>query len=471
MHTESEQSLQEVYIMIKKERNMLTGPLAPDILLYTIPVILTSWLQLLFNAADLVVVGRFCGSLSVAAVGVTGAITHLIINLFMGLAVGAGVSVAHAIGSQEWDKVSRTVHTAIPTAFLGGIALTVIGVLISPALLRMMDTPDTILPMAAVYMRIIFGGVTFTLVYNYCTSILRAAGDTQSPLIILLAAGVVNVILNVIFVVVFHMNVAGVALATILSQGLSACALLIVLMRRKDGCRFRFRKMRIYGPELTKILRIGLPAGVQGCMFSISNVIIQSSMNSFGDMLVSGNAAVANLEGFCFTAVNGFQQAAVNYTGQNVGARQYDRVRRIFYLCGLYAGLVGLLTGGGFYLFRKPLLGIYITDSQQVLELGMTRMAYTSLLYFLYGPMDAAAGSLRGLGASATSMIISVVGICGSRLGWIFTVFRIPQFHTPESLYISYPISWVLTGIVEFIVFAILFRRAAAWETKEPQTD
>lgn len=448
--------------MVKRtERNMLQGPLAMGILLYTLPIILTSYLQLLFNAADLVVVGRFCGSVSVAAVGVTGAITNLIINLFMGLSVGAGVAVAHAIGSRESQVVHRTVHTAMLTALIGGVVLTAVGVAYSPIFLRWMDTPENVLPLSSVYMRIYFSGITFTMVYNYCTSILRAAGDTQSPMIILMAAGVVNVILNVVFVAAFHMNVAGVALATVISQALSALAVTVVLMRRRDDIRFYPTKMRLYWPQMKKIVRIGLPAGIQGATFSVSNVIIQSAMNSFGEVLVSGNAAVSNLEGFCFATVNGFHQAAVNYIGQNVGAQQYDRVKKIFKLCVLYASLAGLLVGGALTIFRRPLLSIYITDSQQALEVGMIRVFFTSAPYFLYGLLDAAAGSLRGLGASTISMLISVLGICGSRLLWIFTVFQIPELHTPICLYSSYPISWILTAIAEFVVFPIIFRRMA----------
>ena len=438
---------------------MLQGPLAINLLLYTLPIILTSYLQLLFNAADLVVVGRFCGSVSVAAVGVTGAITNLIINLFIGLSVGAGVSVAHAIGSRESEVIHRTVHTALLTALVGGVVLTGVGVAYSPTFLRWMDTPENVLPLSSIYMRIYFAGITFTMVYNYCTSILRAAGDTKSPMMILMAAGVINVILNVIFVAVFHMNVAGVALATVISQALSAVAVVVVLMKRKDDLRFYPSKMRIYWPQLKKIIRIGLPAGIQSSTFSISNVIIQSSMNSFGEVLVSGNAAVSNIEGFCFATVNGFHQAAVNYVGQNVGAQQFDRVKRIFRLSVTYAALAGLIVGGAVTIFRRPLLGIYITDSPEALQIGMTRIFFTSAPYFLYGLLDAAAGSLRGMGASTISMVISVLGICGSRLLWVFTVFQIPALHTPECLYSSYVISWVLTTVAEFIAFPIIFRK------------
>ena len=438
---------------------MLEGPLAMSILSYTIPIILTSYLQLLFNAADLVVVGRFCGSISVAAVGATGAITNLIVNLFIGLSVGAGVSVAHAIGSRADEIVHRTVHTALLMALVGGVLLTVVGVRYSTTFLRWMDTPENVLPLSSLYMRIYFGGITFSMVYNYCTSILRAAGDTQSPMIVLMIAGVLNIILNVVFVAGFHMNVAGVAWATVISEAVSAVAVTVILMKRKDACRFYPAKMRIYGPQLKKIVRIGLPAGIQGATFSISNVIIQSSMNSFGDAMVSGNAAVSNVEGFCYSAVNGFHQAAVNYIGQNVGAHQFERVKKVFWMCVLYATLAGLITGGLFTIFRRPLLGIYITDSQEALEIGMHRVLFTSLPYFLFGLLDSAGGALRGMGASTVSMLISVIGICGSRLLWIFTVFQIPALHTPECLYISYPISWILTFVAEMIAFPIVHKK------------
>ena len=317
--------------MNQQNRNMLEGPLFPNIIRYTVPIILTSLLQLLFNAADLVVVGRFCGSVSVAAVGATGAITNLMINFFIGLSVGVGVAVAHGLGSREERVVHCTVHTALPTALISGAFLTVFGIAFSETFLKLMGTPDSVLPLSAVYMRIIFGGITFNMVYNFCASILRAAGDTKSPLIFLMFAGTLNVILNVIFVTQFHMNVAGVALATIISQGLSAVLVVIALMRRTDSCRLQLNKMRFYKPQLEKIIRIGLPAGIQSSLFSISNVLIQSSVNSFGDVFMSGNAAAGNIEGFVYVCLNAFQQTAVNFAGQNAGARQYRRAVHLHY--------------------------------------------------------------------------------------------------------------------------------------------
>lgn len=438
---------------------MLQGPLLWNIILYTIPIILTSILQLLFNAADLVIVGRFCGSISVAAVGATGSITNLIVNLFIGLSVGAGVAVAHGLGGHEDDAVSRTVHTALPTAIISGVILTVIGVAFSETFLRLMQTPENVLSLSAVYMKIYFGGITFTMVYNFCASILRAAGDTKSPLIFLTFAGIANVVLNVIFVTVFHMNVAGVALATTISQGISAVLVVIALMRRTDACRLTLSKMRIYLPQLTKILRIGLPAGIQGSLFSISNVIIQSSVNSFGDILMSGNAAAANIEGFVYASQNAFHQTAVNFVGQNAGAGQYDRVKKILWICLGSVSVVGLALGSAIWLLGPQLLSIYITDSAEAITYGMIRLTYICLPYFICGLMDVSTGALRGMGASLFPMVISVLGVCGLRIGWIYSIFQIPRFHTPQCLYFSYTISWTLTFLCQLGAFFLVYRK------------
>lgn len=445
--------------MKRRDIDMLHGPLSRNILMYVIPVILTSYLQLLFNAADLIVVGQYCGSASVAAVGSSTPLVHLFLNLFTGLSVGAGVSVAHAIGAADSENVSRSVHTSMLTSLISGVFITIVGVTFSPTMLRMMSTPENVLKLGTVYLRIYFAGILFNLVYNFSTSILRAAGDTQSPLIILLAAGIINVILNVIFVTKFDLNVAGVALATTISQTLSAVAVVIVLMNRKDACRFDPRKMRIYTPQLIQLVRIGLPAGVQSSMFSISNVMIQSSINSFGDVMMSGNAAVANIEGFTFATVNGFHMTALNFVGQNAGARQYNRIRKIFQFCMFYVTIAGLFVGGMCYLFRRQVLGLYITDSQAAIEAGCLRMMFTTLPYFMYGWLDTITGAIRGLGASFVSMVLSILGICGVRLVWILGVFPLPAFHTPFHLYLSYPISWIITIAAQLIAFIIVYQK------------
>jgi putative MATE family efflux protein len=446
-------------LLKRQNQTMLQGPLLKNIILYTVPIILTSWLQLLFNAADLVVVGQANGSNSLAAVGATGAITNLIINLFIGLSVGAGVGVAHGLGSGDDESVHRTVHTAIPAAIVSGVFLTIVGVALSETFLVWMDTPteNDVLKLATLYMQIYFGGMVFNMVYNFAASILRAAGDTKSPLIFLGLSGLINVGLNLIFVLACHMNVEGVALATVISQAVSAVLVVITLMRRTDACKLELKKMRFYGPQLRKMIGIGLPAGIQGSMFSISNVMIQSSINSFGDIVMSGNTAAGNIEGFVFTAMNAFHQTAVNFTGQNVGARQYDRVKKILWTCLACVGVMGLVLGLGMYAFGPQLLSIYITDSQEAIQYGLVRLGYICAVYFLCGLMDVSTGALRGMGSSIIPMIISVLGVCGVRLLWIGTVFQI--YHTTDCLYLSYGVSWVITFAAQFISFWMVYKK------------
>ncbi|MGM9661126.1 MAG: MATE family efflux transporter [Faecousia sp.] len=445
--------------MARQNQTLLEGPLFPNIVRYTIPIILTSLLQLLFNAADLVIVGRFCGSVSVAAVGSTGSITNLMVNFFIGLSVGAGVTVAHGLGSREDVVVHNTVHTSLPTALVSGVLLTIIGVSFSKTFLRMMGTPDTVLPLSAIYMKIYFSGVTFTMVYNFCAAILRAAGDTKSPLIYLSIAGVVNVILNIFFVTVLQMNVAGVALATTISQGISAVLVTMALMKRTDACRLDLKKMRFHKAQLFKMLRIGLPAGIQSSLFSISNVLIQSSVNSFGDVFMSGSAASANIEGFVYVSLNAFHQTAVNFIGQNAGARHYRRVYRTLWICLGCATVVGMVLGSTAWFFGRQLLSIYITDSQQAIEYGMIRLSYICLPYFLCGLMDVSTGALRGLGASFVPMVISVLGICGLRIFWVYTIFQVPRYHTPQCLFFSYTVSWIITFLFQMAAFLLVCRK------------
>lgn len=439
--------------------DLCEGPLLKNILTYTIPIILTGILQLLFNAADLVVVGQYCGDLSVAAVGATGALINLMINLFIGLSVGAGVTVAHNLGAGKEEAVRRTVHTAIPAALISGIFLTVIGVTFSHTFLKLMDTPDEVIGLASEYMRIYFCGITASMLYNFGAAILRAAGDTKSPLYYLTAAGIVNVALNIVFVRAFNMNVAGVALATVVSQTLSAGMVIINLMRRTDCCRLSLRKMHIYRRQLSRILSIGFPAGVQGSLFSVSNVIIQTSVNSFGSVVVSGNSAAANIEGFVYTTMNSFQQTALNFTGQNYGAGKFDRIKRTAAICLISVFVAGLAAGCTVYAFGRQLLSFYIPGSDESIKYGMIRLAYICIPYFLCGLMDVATGLIRGLGSSLLPMIITVVGVCGMRICWIYTVFRSERYHSVQSLYISYAISWTLTFLTELAVFIVLYRK------------
>lgn len=446
---------------------MCEGKLFGKIIAYTVPIILTGVLQLLFNAADLVVVGRFSENkeLSVAAVGATGALINLMVNLFIGLSVGAGVCVAHALGAGREDDAHKVVHTAIPTAAVCGVILTAVGVPFSETFLRLMDTPENVMHLSALYVKIYFSGIISNMIYNYGAAILRAAGDTKKPLYYLTLAGVINVALNVLFVAVFSMDVAGVALATIISQTVSAALVILSLMRRNDCCRLELRKLRIYKSQLKRIIVIGFPAGLQGSLFSISNVIIQSSVNSFGEVVLSGNSAAQSIEGFVWTTMNSFSQTSLNFTGQNYGAKKYRRIGRIVICCLVSVAAAGLVFGNLAFLFGRRLLSIYITDSPKAIEYGLIRIMYICSPYFLCGIMDVITGAIRGMGSSLTPMIITVLGVCGMRVLWIYTVFQIPKYHTLESLYVSYPISWAASFLVQLGAFLVLYRKTLQKES------
>ncbi len=444
---------------MKKNISMLNGPLLKNIILYTIPLILTSLLQLLFNAADLIVVGQFCGEFSVAAVGATTSLTNLIINVFIGFSVGSGVSVAQTYGRGDNDDMHKTVHTVIMTAIVSGIVLTIIGVLFSTTFLELMQTPDAVLPLSSVYMRIYFSGMTFSMVYNFAAAILRAVGDNKTPLISLSIAGVINVILNVIFVTLLNMNVAGVALATITSQAISAFLVIRALMKRTDFCKLMLKKLRFYKKNLINILKIGLPAGLQFCLFDIANVIIQSSINSFGDLVVSAVSSSHSIEGFVYVCISSFSHAALNFTGQNIGANQHSRIPKILGQCLLCVFVVGVITGSLVFSFAEPLLSIYLPDSPEAISYGVTRLGFIVLTYFMCGLMEVVSGTMRGMGVSVTPMIITIICVCVFRIIWIYTVFQIPEYHSLECLFASYPISWTLCFIVELIVFPFVFHK------------
>lgn len=438
-------------------QNITQGPLLKSIILYTVPLILSGLLQLFFNAADLIVVGHFCGSLSVAAVGSTSALTSLTITLFIGLSVGGSVVVAQALGAENHDSVHRSVHTIIPLALTAGVILTFVGIFCSGSFLRLMETPENVLPLSTLYMQVFFCGMPFNMLYNFASSILRAAGDTKTPLISLTIAGALNFILNVIFVAFFDLNVLGVALATAISQVVSSAWVILTLAHRNDSCRLVLSKIRFYKDELLKIIRIGLPSGIQASIFDLSNVIVQSSVNSFGEAFVSGNAAAASLTGFVYVAIYSFMQTTTTFVGQNVGAENYVRVRKILTTTLACSFVSALFLGSLMYVFGRPLLSLYISDSAEAIEYGMTRLLWVGIPYFLCGLMDCATGALRGMGASITPMIISILGVCGIRIGWIFTVFR--HYHTPETLFLAYIVSWLFTFVALLIAFTIVYKK------------
>ncbi len=445
--------------MANKSMDMCSGPIFKKVVIYTIPLILTSILQLLFNAADLIVVGRFCGSVSLAAVGATSSLTNLLVNSFMGLSTGAGVAAAHAIGAGDDKSVHRVVHTTIPVAIISGGIVSVVGIVLSRTLLGMMDTPDNIIGLSTLYMRIYFAGMIFNMLYNFGASILRAAGDTKSPLIFLLFAGVVNICLNVVFVTVFHMNVAGVALATTISQAVSAVLVTGALMRRTDACKLIISKLKIYKYSLKKILIIGIPTGIQSSLFSLANIVIQSSVNSFGDIAISGSSAASNIEGFLYVIVHSFSITVLNFVGQNYGAKLFARIKRIFIICIISVSVSGVVTGLLFYVFGEQLLSIYINDSPLAIQYGLERIIVFSLTYFICGMMDCTSGALRGMDSSLPAMFITITGVCGIRIGWIMTFFKTEMFHSLTGLFLSFPISWTITFIAQAIAFVIVYKK------------
>ena len=440
--------------------DMVHGPLAGKLLVFAIPLMLSSILQLLFNAADVIVVGRWSGSQSLAAVGSNTSLINLMVNLFVGFSVGTNVVVARDLGAGREEDVRDSVHTSIALSLVSGVALMGLGLLLSRQMLELMGSPEDVIDLAALYLRIYFCGMPGNMLYNFGAAILRAQGDTKRPLYFLTAAGIINVILNLVFVIVFHMDVAGVALATIISQYVSAILVLLTLMRDKGPLRVDLRALRLDMKVVRRILQVGLPAGFQGMVFSISNVVIQSSINSFGSTVVAGSAASSNIEGFVYAGMNAFYQTALTFTSQNYGACECKRVDRIMGLCLLYSGLIGLVLGNLAYLFGYPLGSIYAPGQEEVIAQAVDRLSICCTTYFLCGLMDTQVGVLRGIGYSVVPMIVSLVGSCALRLLWVATIFQLNR--TPEMLYLSYPVSWAITAATHFVFFLFIRKRAYA---------
>ncbi len=434
------------------EMDLTTGALLPKILQYSGPLVLTGVLQLLYNAADIVVVGRFAGAQSLAAVGSTGSLINLLVNVLMGLNVGASVLVARSFGAGDMKGVQQAVHTTIAVALVSGFLVGAGGVALARPLLELMGSPDDVIDAAALYVRIYFFGMPFNMLYNFGAAILRAVGDTKRPLYYLSISGVVNVALNLLLVIVFRMDVAGVAVATVASQAVSMVLVLVCLIRSEGPIHLNWRRLRIHLPELKEIVRVGLPAGLQGSIFSISNVLIQSSINSFGSIAMAGNAAASNLEGFVYTAMNSIYQADITFASQNYGAGKLDRVRKTMWYCLGTVIAIGLALGLGFYAFGAQLLSVYNSDPE-VIRFGLLRMGIILPTYFLCGMMDTMVGQLRGLGYSIMPMIVSLTGACVLRVVWIFTVFANPAWHTLQVLYLSYPISWAVTFLAHLTCY------------------
>lgn len=438
--------------------NMTEGPILSKLLKFSIPLIFSSLLQLLFNAADIVVVGRFSGDNALAAVGSTGSLINLLVNLFQGLSIGTNVVAAHYFGANRKSELKETVHTAMLLSIYSGIIMTAVGVIFAVPILKLMQAPHEVLTLASVYLKIYFGGITATMIYNFGSALLRAVGDTQRPLYILFLAGIINVILNLIFVIIFHLDVAGVAWATVISQTISAILVVIILLKENEEYSLEIKNIKINMHIFTKIVKVGIPAGFQGIMFSFSNVIIQSFVNSFGSVLIAGNSAACNLEGFIYTSMNGFSQGALTFCSQNMGARKIDRIKKIVWISQLSIIVLGATMSGLFLLFGHQLLGIY-TKSPEVIEAGLLRCKVIFTTYYLCGIMDSMANSIRGMGHSLMPVIVTIFGACIFRLIWLFTFFQIPAFHTPLVIFLSYPLSWTITYIAHLICYKKILKK------------
>ena len=441
--------------------DMCNGPIFKKLLIFALPLMLSGILQLLFNAADIVVVGKFTGSHALAAVGSTGALINLFVNVFIGFSIGTNVLVAQYFGARDEKNVQETVHTSILLGIVGGFILIVAGIVFTKPMLEWMDTPDNVLEHAVLYMRIYFVGMPAMLVYNFGAAILRAIGDTKRPLYYLLSAGVINVVLNLFFVIVLDMGVAGVATATVASQVVLAVLIVRCLMQSEGIYRLNLHELKLHRKKLVRIVQIGLPAGLQGAVFSLSNVLIQSSVNSFGSVAMAGNTAAGNIEGFVYTSMNAIYQTALSFTSQNVGGGRQDRIPKIIFQCMAIVIVIGAVMGNLAYQCGPFLLGIYSSDPE-VIQFGMSRMQIICQWYFLCGIMDVAVGILRGLGYSVIPMLVSLTGACGLRVLWIFTVFA--WKHSLFVLYLSYPITWIVTFTVHLICLLVIWKRKkGAW--------
>ncbi len=448
----------------RNEIDMTAGSILPKLLKLSLPLMISSVLQLLFNAADIIVVGNFASENSLAAVGSTSSLVNLMTNLFLGFSTGANVLASHYLGAGDDDRVSRTVHTSVLLSVISGLILTFIGCVFADDLLGLMQTPPEVLELSALYLRIYFAGMVAMLVYNLGSSILRAKGDTKRPLYYLTFSGVINVILNLLFVIVFRMDVAGVALATVISQCISAFLIIRCLMKEDGALKLEFRKLRMDGQTVGKMMKIGIPAGFQGVVFSLSNVVIQSSVNSFGAIVMAGSAAAASIEGFVWVSMNAFSQGALTFVSANIGAGRYSRVNRIAFISCACAATAGVVLGNLAFIFGRPLLGIY-DPRPEVIDAGMIRMSLVCTMYFTCGLMDCIVGSIRGMEYAVTPTIVSLLGACGLRILWIFTGFQTEEFHSVFWLFMSYPASWIITFLVHLICYIFMRRRLPAKDT------
>lgn len=435
--------------------DMTTGNIFKKMLLFAVPLMLTNFLQLLYNAADLMVIGQFRSTQSFSAISSTTSLINLCVTLFIGLSAGSNVMMARALGSKDEEKAKKVLHTSLLIALIAGIVIGILGFFLAKPLLKLMNSPYDVIDLATLYLKIYFLGLPFNLLYNFGSAIMRANGDTTRPLVYLFIAGVANIVTNLFLIVVCKMDVEGVAIATILSQAISCVLVLSALGRYKESWHFSLNSISFSLDSFKDIVLIGLPAGIQGTLFSISNVLIQSSVNSFGSFVMAGNGAASNLEGFVFTIMNSFYHAALSFIGQNIGAKKYTNLKKIYKYSLIYVITFGFTIGTIVYLASPALVTLYTSDPD-VMGLASSRLAIMCVTYFLCGIMDVTVGTLRGMGYSIVPMITSIIGVCGFRVIWVLGVFS--QNRDIGLLYASYPISWIMTGIVLIICFFVLYK-------------
>lgn len=441
---------------MRNTMDLTRGSVTKTLWVFTIPIIISNLLQQLYNAADVIVVGQFAGKLALAAVGSTAAPTTMMVNLFVGLSIGTNVICANLRGARDQAGLDRCMHTAIALAALGGLAMTVVGELISRKLLIWMSTPENVLELAVLYVRIFFLGFPASLVYNFGAGILRAYGDTRRPMVILMLSGIINVGLNLLFVITFHMSVAGVALATVISQIFSAVAVMALLLDPKGEFRLRLKAMRFHKNALLQILRVGIPCGLNSMVFSISNVIIQSTVNPFGDTVIAGNTAANSISAFVYQVLNAFHNACVSFSGQCYGAKEYRRIDKLFASSLLSCDLLILLLAVLMTVFPRPMISLYNTDPE-VIDAAIPRLLIISWGYLIYTVSELALGCLRGIGKTTIPTVLNIVGICAPRILWCMYVVPLAPGHS--IIYWCFPVSWIISAAMMVIYYLVARRK------------
>lgn len=449
--------------MKKSKLDLSEGPILIGMIRFVIPILLLGFSQQFFNVADVILAGRLgtSGDDAVAAVGATNSLRSLLVNFFAGCATGSAVAISHAIGSKNKRDIKETVHTAMLLSVVIGLILTVVGVAFSGTLLSSMGTPESILNKSTLYLQSYFLNMIPSMVYSFGAGILRAKGDTKKPLYYFLVTAPIKLFMTYFLVSVCNLDLVGLALATVFSQSLAAILVVIALLKSKDDIKLSFKELRFTKKPLGKILRLGIPSGIQSSTFSLSNVVIQSSINSLSVLpgFITGNAAACSIEAFAEVVTGAFLSSAMSFVGQNVGAKKYDRVKKSYITAMSLCTVTVVVLSAFVIIFAKSLLGLYIQDSPEAIAWGVVRITFIFGPLFIQGFMDTTSGALRGLGISISNTIISLIGFCGLRILWCMTVFQIPKYHTPQALYIIYPITWVIISVLQFIIWCVVYKR------------